>query len=106
MNPYPFESLNHFTVPVAIQTPPPPRKERAGKAHSAPPVLAQLSPATVAGRPETHRVASQVSTRALLRCANSTSEYRTRRPLPLPVPEAEEAVHLWHPEPYASLSAT
>src|SRR5581483_8923518 len=26
MNPYPFASLNHFTVPVAIQTPPPPRK--------------------------------------------------------------------------------
>jgi hypothetical protein len=23
--------LNHFTVPVAIQTPPLPRKERAGK---------------------------------------------------------------------------
>src|SRR5436190_12494932 len=31
MNPYPFESLNHLTVPVAIQTPPPPRKNGQGK---------------------------------------------------------------------------
>src|SRR4029453_6444194 len=28
MNPYPFESLNHFTVPVAIKTPPLPLDER------------------------------------------------------------------------------
>src|SRR5206468_2473865 len=31
MNPYPFASLNHLTVPVAIQTPPPPRKNGQGK---------------------------------------------------------------------------
>src|SRR3954462_8454222 len=33
MNPYPFASLNHFTVPVAIKTPPLPFHERARKAH-------------------------------------------------------------------------
>jgi hypothetical protein len=32
MNPYPFESLNHFTVPVAIKTPPLPSHERERKA--------------------------------------------------------------------------
>src|SRR5438552_18656071 len=31
MNPYPFESLNHLTVPDAIKTPPLPTHERAGK---------------------------------------------------------------------------
>src|SRR4051812_11238841 len=30
MKPYPFASLNHFTVPVAIKTPPP-AKERTGR---------------------------------------------------------------------------
>src|SRR5690349_10714404 len=28
MKPYPFESLNHFTVPVAMKTPPSPSRER------------------------------------------------------------------------------
>src|SRR3954451_4233529 len=32
MKPYPFASLNHFTVPVAIEkTPPLPAQERAGR---------------------------------------------------------------------------
>src|SRR5712691_324646 len=31
MKPYPFASLNHLTVPVAIKTPPQPSKERAGR---------------------------------------------------------------------------
>src|SRR5581483_6795054 len=48
MNPYPFASLNHFTVPVAIQTPPLTTKERAEEAHIAQPVLAQLTLDTVA----------------------------------------------------------
>jgi hypothetical protein len=43
MNPYPFASLNHFTVPVAIQTPPLTTKERAEEAHTTQPVLAQLT---------------------------------------------------------------
>src|SRR5215208_4046017 len=43
MKPYPFESLNHFTVPVAIEkTPPSTTQERAEEAH-AHPVLARLT---------------------------------------------------------------
>src|SRR4051812_2050674 len=47
MNPYPFASLNHFTVPVAIQNTSSTTKERAGEAHRAQPVLAQISIHTV-----------------------------------------------------------
>src|SRR5260221_5583156 len=48
MKPYPFASLNHFTVPVAIKNTSSTTKERAGEAHTAQPVLAQLSVRTVA----------------------------------------------------------
>src|SRR5579885_2522286 len=48
MNPYPFASLNHFTVPVAIQNTSSTTKERAGEAHAAQPVLARITQRTVA----------------------------------------------------------
>src|SRR5918911_2511832 len=50
MKPYPFESLNHFTVPVAIQNTSSTTRERAGEAHTAQPVLAQLTNASVERR--------------------------------------------------------
>src|SRR5262245_52712124 len=84
MNPYPFASLNHFRVPVAIQTPPPATKERAGEAHHAQPALAQFpaqptTATTTAGRLEPIRRPARNTTAGSGVSARSLLIHRIRR---------------------------
>src|SRR5689334_15295415 len=93
MNPYPFASLNHFTVPAAIQHLLHHGKERAEEALCSHPVLAQLrshrstadqlalglapSPGQKTGRTcDRRRTHEHPDTAATLR--RLTSEYRMR----------------------------